>query len=225
MAKARKSTDRNRRNGGIDVFGVLRERIASHALPPGSRLREQDMATELGVSRARIREAFGALEQRGLIERIQNRGAVVVRLDTSQMFDLYDARGVLESYVARLAAERAPQGAWDALIEDFGAPLEKALAANNYDRYLDALEKLHRQMIEHAGNGIIADMLDLIYDKTRVITRRLIILPGRAEIGLKLHRQLLDALARRDAEASEKAMREILSSARAYLERFQNYVI
>lgn len=225
MTQSRKSDRLARRNGAVDVFGVLRERIAGHVLPPGSRLREQDLATELGVSRARIREAFGALEQRGLIERIPNRGAVVVRLDTTQMFDLYDAREVLETYVARLAAERAPRGSWDDLMESFGPPLEKALAAGDFDGYLDALERLHKQMIEHAGNGIIADMLDLIYDKTRVITRRVIILPGRAEIGLKMHRQLLRALARRDVDASEKAMREILSSARDYLERFQSYVI
>lgn len=225
MAQSRKSARRERRNGAVDVFGILRERIAGHVLPPGSRLREQDLATELGVSRARIREAFGALEQRGLIERIPNRGALVVRLDTTQMFDLYDAREVLETYVARLAAERAPRGSWDDLTEVFGPSLEKALAAGEFDGYLDALERLHKQMIEHAGNDIIADMLDLIYDKTRVITRRVIILPGRAEIGLKMHRQLLRALARRDVDASEKAMRDILSSARDYLERFQSYVI
>jgi DNA-binding GntR family transcriptional regulator len=212
-------------NGSVDVFGVLRERISSHVLPPGSRLREQDLATEFGVSRARIREAFGALEQRGLIERIPNRGAVVMRLDPGQIYDLYDVRQLLEAYVARLAAERAPDGAWDALIERFGRPLEKALAEGNFDAYLDGLEKLHARMIDCAGNTILADMLDLIGDKTQVITRRVVILPGRAELGLKMHRRLLDALARRDANAAEAEMREIVESARQYLEKFQNYVI
>ena len=213
------------KNGGIDVFSVLRERIASHELPPGSRLREQDLASELGVSRARIREAFGALEQRGLIERIPNRGAVVVRIDPMQMYDLYDVRGVLEAYVARLAAERAPDDAWDALSTRFGPDMEVALKSGDFDRYLEGLEALHRAMIEHAGNVILADMLDLIYDKTRVILRRVIILPGRAELGLKLHRELLQALARRDADGAERAMRDILTSARAFLEKYQSYVI
>jgi DNA-binding GntR family transcriptional regulator len=212
-------------NGSVDVFGVLRERISSHALPPGSRLREQDLATEFGVSRARIREAFGALEQRGLIERIPNRGAVVMRLDPGQIYDLYDVRQLLEAYVARLAAERAPDGAWDALIERFGAPLEKALAEGNFDLYLDGLEMLHAHMVECAGNTILADMLDLIGDKTQVITRRVVILPGRAELGLKMHRRLLNALARRDAAKAEAEMRTIVESARQYLEKFQNYVI
>lgn len=223
--KAKTRRSRRRANGVVDVFGILRERISSHALPPGSRLREQDLASEFDVSRARIREAFGALEQRGLIERIPNRGAVVVRLDPQQMYDLYDVRRVLEAYVARLAAERAPQGAWDDLIERFGAPLEAALASGDFDGYLASLEALHARMLDYAGNSILSDMLDLIGDKTQVISRRVIILPGRAEIGLKMHRRLLAALAKRDADASEAEMRDILSSARDYLEKYQNYVI
>jgi DNA-binding GntR family transcriptional regulator len=212
-------------SNAVDVFGVLRERIATHALPPGSRLREQDLASEFGVSRARIREAFGALEQRGLIERIPNRGAVVVRLDPGQIYDLYDVRRVLEAYVARLAAERAPEGAWDDLIEHFGAPLEKALADGDFDTYLNGLEALHARMTECAGNSILADMLDLVGDKTQVIVRRVVILPGRAERGLRMHRELLEALNKGDPDAAEAKMAAILRSAREYLEKYQQYVI
>ena len=221
----RRRRSRRRAAGGVDVFGILRERISSHALPPGSRLREQDLASEFDVSRARIREAFGALEQRGLIERIPNRGAVVVRLDPRQMYDLYDVRRVLEAYVARLAAERAPDAAWAELTERFGRPLEQAIAKGDFDTYLEALESLHARMVEFAGNSILADMLDLIGDKTLVISRRVIILPGRAEIGIKMHRRLLQALTLRDADAAEAEMRQILSSARDYLEKFHNFVI
>ena len=223
MAKKKAITGK-RSNGGVDVFGVLRERISSHALPPGSRLREQDLASEFGVSRARIREAFGALEQRGLIERIPNRGAVVVRLDPRQIYDIYDVRRVLESYVARLAAERAAPGVWDDLIELFDKPLEAALAKGDFDAYLTGLATLHSRMIDCADNQILTDMLDLIGDKTRFITRRVVILPGRAELGLKLHRRLLKALARGDADAAEEEMRQILSGAREFLERFHDYV-
>ena len=57
------------------------------------------------MPRARIREAFSALEQRGLVERIPNRGAVVTRLDLSQVFHIYDLREVLEGLCARLATQ------------------------------------------------------------------------------------------------------------------------
>ena len=224
MSPPRRESRRNAPNGGVDVTAILRERIAGHALPPGSRLREQDLASELGVSRARIREAFGALEQRGLIERIPNRGAVVVRVEAKQIYDIYDVRFVLEALAARRAAENAPDGAWDELKQRFGTPMEQALAESDFDYYLDALEELHRLMGNHSDNTILSDMLDLIYDKTRVITRRVIILPGRAEVGLRMHRLLLQALARRDGDAAEAAMHEILRGARATLEKYQRFV-
>jgi DNA-binding GntR family transcriptional regulator len=225
MSPVGKGSKRKSSNGGVDVIAVLRERIAGHALPPGSRLREQDLATEFGVSRARIREAFGALEQRGLIERIPNRGALVVRSEPKQIYDIYDVRIVLEALVARRAAESGPDGAWDDLVERFGASMETALGAGDFDHYLDALEALHRAMAVHADNATLSDMLDLIDDKTRMITRRVIILPGRAEIGLRMHRALLQALVDRDGDAAEAAMREILSSARATLEKYQRFVV
>ena len=211
-------------NGGNSVFHILRERIASHGLPPGSRLREQDLASEFGVSRARIREAFGALEQRGLIERIPNRGAVVVRLDPEQFFDLYDIREVLEAFCIRRATLNAPDGAWNDLIERFDAPLEKAIAEGDFDAYLDGLEAVRQGMIKHAGSKLLSDMLDLIYDRTRVISRRIVILPGRGEIGRQLHLKMLEAMARRDVDAAERGKKEILSSARDYLSRYQAFV-
>jgi DNA-binding FadR family transcriptional regulator len=58
-----------------------------------------------------------------------------------------------------------------------------------------------------------------------VVSRRVIILPGRAEVALQVHRELLQALARKDPDRSEKAITEILSGARALLEKYQNYVI
>ncbi len=214
------------RGRGDQVFEVLRERIASQALPPGSRLREQDLASEFGVSRARIREAFGALEQRGLIERIPNRGAVVVRLEPSQVFELFDVREVLEALCARLATENAPEGAWDDLIERFGPEMDKAIKRKDFDAYLEGVvEELRQRMIAYANNDLLADMLDLIYDKTRVIQRRVVILPGRAELGLRMHRRLLEAMARRDAKAAEREKRRIIASARTYLERYRRFVL
>ena len=73
--------------------------------PPGAKLREPDLAEEFGVASHRVRDALAALEQRGLVERIPNRGALVMRLDLSQVFYIYDLREVLEGLCARLATE------------------------------------------------------------------------------------------------------------------------
>ncbi len=85
-------------SGGLvtDIVEVLRDRIARQEVAPGARLREQELAAEFDVPRTRIRDAFAVLEARGLIERVPNRGAVVARLDLSQVFHIYDVREVLD---------------------------------------------------------------------------------------------------------------------------------
>ena len=74
-----------------DVEQTLRDRIATQQIPPGSKLRESEVAETFGVSRAVVREAFSVLAERGLIERIPNRGAIVSRLDFEQVREIFIA--------------------------------------------------------------------------------------------------------------------------------------
>lgn len=207
------------------VFEALRERIASHSLPPGSKLRESELAAEFGVSRTRIREVFGALEQRGLIERIPNRGAVVSRLELKQASDLYDVREYLEALCVRRATVKAPDGAWDDLLPKIEALVGRDLNDDEFDLYLAYLEELRERMIRYADNPLLGSMLDLIYDKSQVIARRVIVLPGRSALALRLHKELIQAMKDRNGDEAERLRREILSSARSMLEKYKRFVL
>ena len=68
-------------------------------------------------------------------------------------------------------------------------------------------------------------MLDSIYEKTQVLIRRIIILPGRAQQGLREHVAVLEAMNRGDADAAEALRRENMRSAKACLQNFQKYVL
>ena len=76
-----------------------------------------------------------------------------------------------------------------------------------------------------ARNPILSDMIERIYDRTRVSMRRVALLPGRSEMGIKQYRALLDAMVRGDADEAERCVRELNASARDYIERYKNYVI
>src|ERR1700682_677346 len=117
----RRGGPRRSRPSAVEVLNTLRQRIARQEIPPGSKLREHELADEFGVPRTRIREVFGALESRGLIERIPNRGAVVMRLDFAHVFQLYDVRALLEGLCVRLATENVPPEAW----QELGDPLTR----------------------------------------------------------------------------------------------------
>jgi DNA-binding GntR family transcriptional regulator len=223
--RARSSKTARSRPDSADLVKVLRERIARHEYPPGAKLLENDLAAEFAVSRARVREAFGALEQRGLIQRVPNRGAEVVRLDLSRMFEIYDVREMLEGLCVRLAVQNTRPASWQDLVKLFGRPMEKHVRNGEFEDYIANLELLRRRTIEAANNNVLADMLDSINDKTREIMRRIIILPGRAAEGLKQHRAVLAAMRGGNAALAEKLRRRNIRSSREYLERYQGFIL
>lgn len=206
------------------VLKTLHERISRQVLPPGSRLQEMEIAREFEISRARVREVLGALEQRGLIDRIPNRGAIVTRLAPKEVFQIFDVREVLEGLCVRLATVNAPDGEWDALIEKFGEPMKQAVGSGDIEVYLAGLDELRAQILRWADNIHARIFLDEVSDKARVIARRVTVLPGRAEVGRRMHHEMLQAMRERDAAAAEQLKREIIRSARAWLERYREFV-
>jgi DNA-binding GntR family transcriptional regulator len=105
--------------GGLDVGGPVRgertadvvarrlaQAILSGDLPPGTRLREQNLAKSFSVSRTPVREALILLSASGLAHLEPNRGATVLQLTAADVSEVYHLRAVLESESAALAAGR-----------------------------------------------------------------------------------------------------------------------
>lgn len=208
-----------------DVFAVLRERIVSHEISPGSRLREQELADEYGVPRAKVREALMALQERGLVERIPNRGAIVVKLDLDQVFEIYQVREVLEGLAVRLATEHTEPASWQDLVDLFGKPMQAHVQNSDYEAFLAGYALFRRRVVEAAANPVLTAMIDSIYEKTQVLIRRIIVLPGRAEQGLKEHRAVLEAMRKGDAAKAEACRRENMRSAREFILRYKNFIL
>lgn len=215
------------RSEPVDIVQVLREGISSHTIPPGSKLQEAKLAKEFAVSRTRIREALIELELRGLIKRVPNRGAEVARLDLTQVFEIYDTREALEGMCVRLATQKAPRETWQEWVDLLreGGPMDKLIEKGDVESYFANYERLRRRIIEAAENPVLAGMLDSILEKTRVIMRRVQILPGRAATGLKEHRAFVTAMRAGDAEKAERLRRENIRSAIRTLKRFQSFIV
>jgi len=207
------------------VLETLRERIVEHVLAPGTPLRELELAAEFGVSRARIRDTFQVLEERGLIERIPHRGAVVTRLQADQVDELFEVREVLEAQTVRLATEKAPPRSWEPLQRRFGRAMTRKLAANELDAYVEAIEAFRTRCIREARNQVLSTLLAGIYDRTQVLIRRLVLLPGRAEEGLRQHREILAAMRAGDAATAETLKRENIRDARQWFHDYQKYLL
>ena len=93
-----------------DIFDVLHEKIISGLYKPGDWLRQDDIATQLGVSMTPVREALDLLVSSGLAERVPYRGVRVREISAKDVGEAYGLRLVLEAIIAREAARNITRG-------------------------------------------------------------------------------------------------------------------
>ena len=86
------------------AYAYIVEALESGVMVPGTRLREADLAKEIGLSRTPIREALNRLLSEGLVENDPKRGLIITELDQNMVGELYEMRRVLEGTAAALAA-------------------------------------------------------------------------------------------------------------------------
>ena len=219
--------------GRRSISEVVAERIRGYmlteALRPGDRLgREEDLAANFGVSRPTLREALRLLSSEHLIRASKGPGGgifvaataeegiglsvsstVASMLDAQsiEIDELLETRLLLEIPLAGLAAQRARNDDLEAL-EALVADVESA--ASDPDRLADVDARIHRLVAKIADNRLAAAFTGWIVD---VLAPRLrpLIAPALVEtVIIDQHRDLLDAIARGDPVAAERAMREHL---------------
>lgn len=143
-----------------DVHGALLERIVAGELVPGTRLRQEALADELGVSRTPLREALVRLASEGLVEFTPNRGATVARRDFSDMQQAWRARLVIEPGAARLAAERRDTDSIERLRETVRR--QRAVAGDVTASF--ALNReFHVTLVQASGNAHLAQFAELLW--------------------------------------------------------------
>lgn len=87
-----------------DIFDVLHEKILAGIYKPGDWLRQEDIATQLGVSMTPVREGLDLLVSAGLAERVPYRGVRVRKMSTKDVVEAYGMRLILEAVIAQEAA-------------------------------------------------------------------------------------------------------------------------
>ena len=142
------------------VYARILEAITDRALLPGQRIRQNELAEKLGVSRQPVSHALHLLHKQGLVAESGRRGFEVTGLDPARIRQLYEVRGAIDALAARLAAGRADSDAAGC------AQLEKALQAGRAIDRSTTLSKLitldvdfHSAIYRLAGNPAIEEMI------------------------------------------------------------------
>ena len=183
------------------------------------------MAKEFKVSRPLIREVLTELKTEGLVEKIPNKGAIVRKLDTSSLFEVMETREVLEGLAVRLAAGRTSRKDWKDLEEEFGQPFEMIVKNLEFDKYLDLLTKFRYRMLEAAGNEELNKMIGSLYSKTKIVQRKIAILPGRIQEALEEHREVLSTIMEGNAKKAEEKKRLNMHNARECLKKYEKWAL
>ncbi len=192
------------------VEDVLRDAIVSGRLQPKERLVEADLTEALGVGRSAVRTALARLEQEGLVEHERNRGAWVRLVDEREAVEILEARAVLEGLAARQAADKASARDIAALRRILGR-MRRLLDVGDLLGASDENAALHRRLLEIAGHATATRLISTLKSQLVRFQYRTILLPGRSERSLAEHAAIVEAVAARDPDAAEAAMRTHLS--------------
>ncbi|MCE4026747.1 MULTISPECIES: GntR family transcriptional regulator [unclassified Microbacterium] len=137
------------------AYEWIRDRIIDGTMKHGSRVRERDIAAQLGVSRNPIREALPRLEAEGYIRTLHRRGAVVTPMRVREIIELFSVRAVLEPLSAREAAQRCAEGASAEPLLACLAAAEEAMSSGDAHRIADATAAFHDVIVELSGNVLL----------------------------------------------------------------------
>jgi DNA-binding GntR family transcriptional regulator len=188
------------------VYEHLRRRIRELALPPGAPLRKEEIALELGVSRAPVSEAIGRLADEGLAEVFPQHGSFVAPIRGAEVRESLFIRTALETEAMRrlaLTADAALMARLDENLADQAA----ALGDGDLPRFHDLDESLHALLFAAVESPRALRLLDAARAPLDRVRRLALPEPGRPEETLAEHRRLVDAVRSGDPELAGAAMR------------------
>lgn len=213
---------REKRSGqflGTTVYEAMREALRNGEYRPGDRLREEEIARRLNVSRTPVREALGRLQARRLVENAGGRGLVVRQLELRDVMDLYAMREIIEGAAARLAADHASEPEIQSL-QDLNAAFAESFEAPQEMARLNRL--FHESIYRAARNGYLDLTLGEIQDAIGTLRSTTFAVPARPEAAVVEHAGIIEAIAGRDrAGAEERARAHIRNALRARLRLLQ----
>lgn len=193
------------------VYSVLRQRIRDIALAPGTLLAKEQIAAELGVSRAPVSEALARLAEEGLVDIFPQHGSFVAEIRASDIREALFLRAALEVEAIRRSASLGDQELCAALEANLEAQ-SQALDAHDLREFYELDEALHERILAAIGCARVGKLLDAArapLDRMRQLT-----LPRgeRASATLREHRWIVEAIKSGDPEFAGSAMRAHLNA-------------
>jgi DNA-binding GntR family transcriptional regulator len=199
-----------------EVVALLRARIVSGELAPGTQLREVRLSKDIGISRPTLREALQGLRQEGLVRHEPHRGMFVATLGAAEIHDIYTVRRVIEGPAAR-AAHRASAAGLEAVEAAFERLAE--LEGGEDGKVIEADLQFHQSIVALLDSPRLHAVFGSVVAALRPCLTLLTI--ERASVvhpeSVLQHRKIADALVARQGRAAERLVTSHIDANEALL--------
>lgn len=203
------------------VHQSLREAILQGELAPGQRLVIDEIARRLEVSAIPIREALQLLQSEGLVQIAPHVGATVAPISEASIDEAFAILEGLETVAVRGLVARMTDGG-QAEIDAFVRQMDEAVERGDHEAWARLNAQFHRRIGELAGMPLLREMTDRVLSHWERLRRFYFkgVLVHRVQQAQGEHRELLQALVARDADAAERVIRHHNRAALAAYKRF-----
>jgi DNA-binding GntR family transcriptional regulator len=183
--------------------------IVSGRLNPGQQIKEEEIASRLGISRPPLREALKALEMEGLVVRRPRKGVFVSEIREKDVWEIYTLKMTLYGLATSLAVERVGPRELQRL-ERALARMEDCLARRPPDvaRYQIYHEEFHGLIMEIAGNERLKRIALSLHKQVKRFSYRSLTHEPHLRRSCARHREILQAIAEGDSSRAERVSRQ-----------------
>jgi DNA-binding GntR family transcriptional regulator len=202
-----------RRNTIVDsVFLELKKRIISGNYEAGFQLRQDQLATEMGVSRIPIREALLRLEAEGLIEIIPHKGGIVRGLSLEEATELFNLRVIIECNLLKKSLPKMTLKDFDEAEKALLKFDKMALNIENIDKWTRLNWDYHYQFYKAADQPYSIKLLQTLHSNTDRYIRQQLLTKGAPRKAHEEHDELLVLCRNGDAKGALKILEQHISS-------------
>ena len=207
----------SRRSLRNEIFDVLHNRLIAGELQPGQWLRQDEIASQLGVSMTPVREALDQLVAAGLAQREPYRGVRVIELTHEEMLDAYGLRLMIEPAAARLASATTGQVKRQELKRLLERTME-LVRLTDMSHLRELSRQFHAMIVEMSGSPLLARVYEVAANKFPdwMLYEAMFRHPKKLKASLRdeqqQHRAIVDAILAHDAKAAACAARNHLLS-------------
>jgi DNA-binding GntR family transcriptional regulator len=188
----------------------LEDMIITGKIGPGQRIKEEEVSSQLGISRPPVREAFKILEAEGLIKREPRRGVFVSKINGTDIWEIYTLKIALYSLAVTLAIDKINNKG----IEKLEVIVEQMEEISNNEtdpdiiKYEELNNQFHETTAHIAGHARLKKIIQSLNNQIKRVSYRSFSRKNHLKSSGRYHRQILEAVKVKDKELAEQLTRE-----------------